>query len=312
MLGPIESALDRRRLTSSPLLNGLGQPDRRPTGSTAALDPAKRASAGAIDTFERNGKGSPLADVAQGRTLLTRGSSGEAVRQLQTELQKRGYKINADGRYGPKTQNAVRRFQAAKGAKVDGIVGPETVAKLQGTAPTAQPNDPQRTGTPKDGKSPKDVGPAAGPISLDGNDKKTAEEIDRFLAQKGSPAAGLQPSAGQMMVDAGKKYGVDPRVLLAIAGHETGYGKLGVGVRKMLGVSAYDHNPNNVNPKFDGVRNQIYEGARTFARLRSKGGATASSDVASQLRAANRAGWATDSRWYQGVGRIYHQLGGNG
>lgn len=152
---------------------------------------------------------------------------------------------------------------------------------------------------------------SAGPLKnpLKGQDKKTAAFIDAELKRKGSPAAKAKnPTAGEMMVDAGKKYGVDPMILAAISAHETGHGKLGVGMRKMLGVSAYDKNPNNINPRFDGLRNQIYKGARTFARLRKKGGASASDPIAKQLLAANQGGWATDRRWHLGVGRHLAQL----
>ena len=151
----------------------------------------------------------------------------------------------------------------------------------------------------------------AGPLKnpLKGKDKKTAAFIDAELKRKGSPAAKAKnPTAGEMMVDAGKKYGVDPLILASISAHETGHGKLGVGMRKMLGVSAYDNNPNNINKRFDGLRNQIYKGARTFARLRKKGGATANDSLAKQLLAANRGGWATDRRWHLGVARQYRQL----
>ena len=50
----------------------------------------------------------------------------------------------ADGKDGPKTQKAVREFQASLSIKIDGIVGPETrqslMDELQKSAePTASP-----------------------------------------------------------------------------------------------------------------------------------------------------------------------------
>jgi hypothetical protein len=148
--------------------------------------------------------------------------------------------------------------------------------------------------------------------SLSGNDKATADFIDHFLASKGSPAAQEQGpngmTTGEMMVDAGHKNNVDPLVLLSIAGQETGFGKLGVGMQKWMGVTAYDNNPTNKNPGADGVANQIYVGAKTFANLRDKAGVSADAPLNQQIDAVNRAGWATDGRWHAGVEHWYSQI----
>lgn len=54
-------------------------------------------------------------------------------------------------------------------------------------------------------------------------ERQAAEIIDRYLAGRGSPLAGY----GQQFVAAGKREGVDPFVLVAIAGAETEYGRTG-------------------------------------------------------------------------------------
>jgi cell wall-associated NlpC family hydrolase len=63
--------------------------------------------------------------VAEGQTMLQRGSHGESVAAVQRALG-----IAADGEFGPVTRAAVRRFQAAHGLEVDGIVGPITARAL--------------------------------------------------------------------------------------------------------------------------------------------------------------------------------------
>lgn len=60
-------------------------------------------------------------------TVLKNGSRGEAVKALQTILNKAGFDCgNVDGIFGSKTEAAVRLFQASKGLKVDGIAGEAT------------------------------------------------------------------------------------------------------------------------------------------------------------------------------------------
>ncbi len=57
--------------------------------------------------------------------LLKNGSKGETVKRLQEALN-----IGADGIYGSGTEAAVRAYQEKNGLKVDGLTGPETLAKL--------------------------------------------------------------------------------------------------------------------------------------------------------------------------------------
>lgn len=67
----------------------------------------------------------------QSQHSLVLGDRGTDVKALQYMLRSRGFSPGtADGSFGPNTEKAVKRFQKAKGYKVDGIVGPVTWTKM--------------------------------------------------------------------------------------------------------------------------------------------------------------------------------------
>lgn len=75
------------------------------------------------------------------------GSRGSDVAEIQYFLQEWGYNPGpTDGIFGPKTDQAVRRFQNDHGLVVDGIVGPVTYQALRSDKPgtrtyTVKPGD---------------------------------------------------------------------------------------------------------------------------------------------------------------------------
>lgn len=66
-----------------------------------------------------------------GDRILTLGSWGADVFELQLELNRAGYDVVADGLFGRQTQLAVLSLQVASGLEPDGIVGPATLAALR-------------------------------------------------------------------------------------------------------------------------------------------------------------------------------------
>jgi murein L,D-transpeptidase YcbB/YkuD len=65
---------------------------------------------------------------------LKQGEKGEWVSYLQQMLEGAGYSPGAiDGVFGPRTEDAVRKYQDAYQLTVDGIVGPETWGQLTWT-----------------------------------------------------------------------------------------------------------------------------------------------------------------------------------
>lgn len=81
--------------------------------------------------------------MASTYTMVAYGSQGSAVKQLQNELNKRGYTLDEDGIFGKKTRAAVRDYQKKNGlTMVDGIAGNETWGSLL-SAPTAAEQEAQ-------------------------------------------------------------------------------------------------------------------------------------------------------------------------
>ena len=81
--------------------------------------------------------------MASTYTMVAYGSQGSAVKQLQNELNKRGYTLDEDGIFGKKTRAAVRDYQKKNGlTMVDGIAGDETWGSLL-SAPTAAEQEAQ-------------------------------------------------------------------------------------------------------------------------------------------------------------------------
>ena len=68
--------------------------------------------------------------------VLKHGEKGDDIRHLQDSLNKLGYRdqqgrtLKEDGSFGDWTKEAVQAYQQAHGLKVDGVVGPQTLAAL--------------------------------------------------------------------------------------------------------------------------------------------------------------------------------------
>jgi peptidoglycan hydrolase-like protein with peptidoglycan-binding domain len=165
--------------------------------------------------------------------FLRKGSSGDKVTQLQELLKAKGAKIDVDGKFGPKTLAALKKFQGDSDLGADGVVGPNTLAKLNGPA--------AETGA----KGTQVVDPAKA-SALGQTDQKQPLPDSAAKTETGNQAKADQPQANGKFSDtrdaldklpeplkkyadtfqaAGEKYGVDPRFLAAISMHETGNGK---------------------------------------------------------------------------------------
>jgi len=67
------------------------------------------------------------------------GSQGDTVKTLQSVLNNKGYSLDVDGIFGPKTLAAVKDYQSKNSLDVDGIVGPLTWGSLTAESSAAAP-----------------------------------------------------------------------------------------------------------------------------------------------------------------------------
>ncbi|MGI8572023.1 MAG: peptidoglycan-binding domain-containing protein [Solirubrobacteraceae bacterium] len=140
---------------------------------------------------------------ASGRDVLLAPGAGEnraggspLVRTLQLRLARAGDRPGPiDGRYGPETEQAVRRFQAARGLAVDGIAGPLTLAGLASPTPVLYPGagDGQAKGSPNVRSLQRRLaGLGLSPGPVDGRyGQLTIRAVERFQRAHGLKADGL-------------------------------------------------------------------------------------------------------------------------
>ena len=100
----------------------------------------------------RLGRNPQLQNAANNIALLSYGSTGSGVAEVQDMLASIGFKLprsmkrsGADGKFGPETLAAVKEFQRQHGLKPDGIIGPKTIARFEQIIrerPFLEPPDP--------------------------------------------------------------------------------------------------------------------------------------------------------------------------
>ena len=126
---------------------------------------------------------------------LRRGSTSPSVRTLQHQLTAAGFPCATDGQFGPKTQQAVRDFQRARGLKVDGVVGARTWAALAGrqAPPASPPSLPSSFDPPS-------------PTLRRGATDRAVTELETILQRRGFFPGAPDEAFGADTVDAVKRF----------------------------------------------------------------------------------------------------------
>ncbi len=78
-------------------------------------------------TYAQSASGAPPAGA---KVAPKKVAAGNEVKALQQALDKAGYTLKADGRMGPKTRAALKKYQKDNGLKVTGKLDPATKEKL--------------------------------------------------------------------------------------------------------------------------------------------------------------------------------------
>jgi peptidoglycan hydrolase-like protein with peptidoglycan-binding domain len=277
---------------------------------------------GAWDSAATSSKeAAPAAAIDLGSGTLKKGSSGANVESLQRALnEKLGTHLKVDGKFGPKTLDAVKDYQKSQGLKVDGIVGKDTKGAFAGAAAS----------TDQDAAAPNAQNPGDQPVSAD-QAKATAEEAAQKAASEQPADAkatdskvpgsddtswteklpkGLQAHA-DAFVEAGKKYGVDPRLLAAISMQETGGGTSkaiknknnAMGIMSSHGLKRFKSVDASIESQARSLTRQdgYYQGADTIGEI---------AGIYAPVGAKNDPNGLNHS-WKTNVSNFYERLGGD-
>lgn len=159
-------------------------------------------------------------------TPVKKGDTGRKVEAPQWRLAALGEVITVDGQFGPKTEEAVKRFQFANAIHMDGIVGPVTWSTLglaMPAAPVPPPPPPPPTGImyrvmPGDGfwriaERTLWNGAAWKQIAAENGGEARVLKVNDMIGVKGVRATVVQPGDGWIAV--GDRLGRDYREVQA-------------------------------------------------------------------------------------------------
>jgi peptidoglycan hydrolase-like protein with peptidoglycan-binding domain len=168
--------------------------------------------------------------------VLSVGSSGQEVRELQDLLREKGYDPAAsDGVFGPRTLSAVITFQKDHKLWVDGLVGSATLNALRAAPPADDPGDDGSSG---DGSS--DDG-----VSDDGSSDDHTDIVGRLsVGSRGPQVETLQTLLTEQGYDPGPADGVfGSKTRRAVIAFQDDEGLIGDGIVGPVTAGALDGAP---------------------------------------------------------------------
>lgn len=133
------------------------------------------------------------------------------------------------------------------------------------------------------------------------SERTIAAKIDHYLARQGSPLAGQ----GIAFVRSGRRWRVDPLLLVAIAGHESRFGKSAYRPYNAWGWGGITFSSwaEGIEAVAKGLRtNYLDQGLTTISEIGAKYAPIGASNDPTNL----------NQHWTSGVGRFYAELGGSG
>jgi peptidoglycan hydrolase-like protein with peptidoglycan-binding domain len=135
-----------------------GSPDIPDQSSFQSAGPDQSSAPSSVDSPSPSS--SQDTGSVSDHSLLSSGSSGQEVSDLQQRLSKAGYQAGDSGQFDQKTAQAVRQYQKDNGLQVDGKVGQQTWGSFfgqklpPGTQLLKQASNPDPTGRFKDSFEP--------------------------------------------------------------------------------------------------------------------------------------------------------------
>jgi LysM repeat protein len=181
-----------------------------------------------------------------GRRILRRGAIGYDVAVLQFLLRRNGYRIGRiDGHFGPHTELVLKRFQRKEHLTPDGVVGASTAKKLCGVNACAWRGPRVHVVRPRSANQVHRVRPGETLTAISSRYRLSVDTIARAnrLNPRGTLFAGIRLRIPQAPGDVtvrvairqqpfnvraaldywSKRYGVESRLVRAVAWFESGY-----------------------------------------------------------------------------------------